>query len=86
MRRWVFLAEVDEHGSYTGSLDEPDANLERLAAFTSTNDEPTDDELADVLEGYDGEYLLLPLDAGRVIVAKTTTSVDVTVERTGVYS
>lgn len=86
MRRWILLAETDEQGSYTGVLDAPYAQLERLAYFESANDEPTDDELAAQLEGYDGEYLLVPLDAGRVIVAKTTMSVDVTVERTGVYS
>lgn len=86
MRRWLLLGETDEQGSFTESLDGTDTYLERLALFTSANDEPTDDELAEHLEGRNGEYLLIPLDAGQVVRAATTTNVEVNVERAGVYS
>lgn len=86
MRRWLLLGETDGQGQWTGVLDEPEASLERLAYFTSREDEPTDEELAEQLEGRDGEYLLIPLDAARVVRATTTTNVEVSIERTGVYS
>lgn len=86
MRRWLLLGETDEQGMWTGSLDNPDASLERVAHFTSAEDDPTDEELAEHMEGRDGEFLLIPLDSGQVVRAATTTSVEVNVERTGVYS
>lgn len=85
MRRWLLLGEVDEQGSWTNTLDSSD-QVERLADFISTADEPTDEELAEHLEGHDGEYLLIPIDAARVVRATTTTTVAVNVERMGVYS
>lgn len=87
MRRWLLLGEMDEQQlMFTGQLDSPDATLERVVDFTSADDEPTDEELAEQLEGRDGEFLLVPLDAARVVRAKTMTSVDVNVQRVGAYS
>jgi hypothetical protein len=86
MRRWLLLGETNEQGSWTETLDGTDTSFERLAQFTSDDEEPTDEELAEHLEGRDGEFLLIPLDAGRVVRATTTTSVEVNVERMGVYS
>lgn len=82
MRKWLVLASHDENGTRINKVDPDDADaLERVTYVVSGDaDLPLDSDIAAALDGYEeGEFLLIPLDAGHKVKTKVTTTVDVAV-------